>query len=253
MDFSSFYKWAYRYLGIDLSAYKQTQLTRRIESLMRRVGVNTLDEYIKLIEKDENQKMKFLDFITINVTEFFRNPEIFNQLESVLKNQYFSKNKQINIWSAACSIGCEPYSLAMILKENNVKNFNIFATDIDMNVIAKAKKGIYTDVEVKNMDKKYLKYFTLKNQKYILSEEIKSIVSFSKGDLILDDYKKNFDLIVCRNVVIYFNSDVKDKIYIKFNQSLNKDGLLFIGATENIYDSKKVGFERSSTFIYRKI
>lgn len=253
MNFLSFYKWAYRYLGIDLSAYKQTQLTRRIESLMKRVGVNTLDEYKKLIETDENQKMKFLDFITINVTEFFRNPEIFNQLESILKNQYFLKNKQINIWSAACSIGCEPYSLAMILKENNVENFNIFATDIDINVITKAKKGIYTDVEVKNMDKKYLKYFTLKNQKYILSEEIKSMVSFSKGDLILDNYKKNFDLIVCRNVVIYFNSDVKDKIYTKFNQSLNKDGLLFIGATENIYDSKKVGFERSSTFIYRKI
>lgn len=253
MDFLNFYKWAYRYLGIDLSAYKQTQLTRRIQSLMQRIGVESLDEYRRLIEKDEDQKIKFLDFITINVTEFFRNPEIFKQLEVILKNKYFSKQKTINIWSAACSIGCEPYSIAMILKENNVNNFNIFATDIDINVLEKAKKGIYSDIEVKNMDKKYLKYFTIKNQKYILSEEIKSMVKFQKSDLILDDYKKNFDLILCRNVVIYFNSDIKEKIYIKFANALNEEGLLFVGATENIYDSKKVGFERSSTFIYRKI
>lgn len=253
MKFDNFYAWVLRDSGIDLTAYKQVQMTRRIESLMQRAKVKTLDAYRELLEKDSKEKAKFLDFITINVTEFFRNKLLFDELEGLLKAEYFDKGKRVCIWSAACSMGCEPYSIAMILKEQGIKNYKIIATDIDENILEKAKEGIYTSLEVKEMESKYLKYFEFKDGKYILSSEIKSMVKFKKSDLILDKYEENFDLILCRNVVIYFNNEIKEKIYKKFSTSLNKNGILFVGATESIHNSEKLGFQKCATFMYRKV
>ncbi|MGL4761214.1 MAG: CheR family methyltransferase [Sarcina sp.] len=253
MVFDDFYKWVLKNFEIDLTAYKQAQMTRRIESLMQRAGVKTLSEYIVLLELDEIEKIKFQDFITINVTEFFRNKNLFEELENLLKREYFDEKKRVNIWSAACSLGCEPYSIAMILKEHGVKNYTITATDIDKNVLKKAKIAKYSELEVKGMDKKYLKYFNKIGDEYRLIDEIKSMVIFKKSDLILDNYGANFDLILCRNVVIYFNTDIKEKIYKKFSTALNKNGILFVGATESIYNSGKIGFRKCSTFMYRKI
>ena len=253
MVFDEFYKWVFKEVGIDLTAYKQAQMTRRIESLMQRAGVKTLADYRKLLETDSVEKGKFLDFITINVTEFFRNKNLFEDLENLLKREYFNEQKRVNIWSAACSIGCEPYSIAMILKEHGVKNYSITATDIDLKILDKAKIGKYSDIEIKGMDKKYLKYFIKDGSEYRIIDEIKSMVTFKKSDLILDNYADGFDLILCRNVVIYFNSDIKEKIYKKFSTALNKNGILFVGATESIYNSEQIGFKKCSTFMYRKI
>ncbi len=254
LDLEQFKTWVHKEFGIDLFAYKSNQLHRRILSLMSRVGAKDIDEYVKLLKSDYGQRQKFLDFITINVTEFFRNPELFKELQKEI--EIYSKEKNINlkIWSAACSIGAEPYSLAMIL--DNLKNKNkhsILATDIDNTILERAKAAEYVISELKNVDKIYLdKYFKKIDDKYTIDTGIKNMVTFKKHDLILDDYEKNFDLIVCRNVVIYFNQDVKDKIYEKFSDSLKKGGLLFVGATESIYNYKDYGFEKASTFIYRK-
>ncbi|WP_123053453.1 protein-glutamate O-methyltransferase CheR [Clostridium sp. JN-1] len=255
MDMAYFEQWALREFGINLSAYKSNQLHRRIKSLMSRVGVNSVEEYIALLKRDESQRQKFLDFITINVSEFFRNPEIFDTLKDKLKSDLLSKNNSLNIWSAACSIGAEPYSIAMYLDElTPMRKHRILATDIDLTILERAKKAEYVQSEVKNVKQEYLsKYFKVIDDKYIVDNKIKNMVTFKKHDLILDNYEKNFDLIVCRNVVIYFNQDVKDKIYRKFNQSLKKGGLLFVGATESIYNYKDYGFEKASTFIYKKL
>lgn len=115
MDFNEFHKWVHKELGINLSAYKPEQLNRRINSLMTRVGIKTLDEYSKSIKSNPEQRQKFLDFITINVTEFFRNPELFTDLEKQIAKELLPNNSSLKIWSAACSIGCEPYSLGIIL------------------------------------------------------------------------------------------------------------------------------------------
>lgn len=222
---------------------------------MSRVGVSTVDEYVQLLKKSPEQKQKFLDFITINVSEFFRNPEIFDELESKLKSDLLPENKNLSIWSAACSIGAEPYSLAMILDNLSPNGLHkILATDIDTTIIEKAKKGEYISSEVKNVKIEFLnKYFTKQDDKYYISNKIKNMVNFKKHDLILEPYQSNFDLIVCRNVVIYFNQDVKNDIYRKFSNSLKKGGLIFVGATESIYNYKEYGFEKVSTFIYRKV
>jgi len=255
MDFDNFKKWVRREFGIDLTAYKENQLHRRILSLMSRIGVDSLDEYIKLLKKDKIQRQKFLDFITINVTEFFRNPDIFNDFEKLLKNNYLNQSKSLKIWSAACSIGAEPYSISMILDDLSYGiNHKILATDIDNTILQRAKQGIYTYNEVKNVKKTYLsKYFNIKDDKYIIDDKIKRNVTFKKHDLILDEYEKGFDIIICRNVVIYFNQDIKEKIYTKFSDSLKKGGLLFVGATESIYNYKEYGFEKASTFMYKKL
>lgn len=255
MDLEDLKKWVLREFKINLSAYKSNQLHRRILSLMSRVGVNTVDEYIALLKKDESQRQKFLDFITINVTEFFRNPEIFSELKNKIESQLLPKEKNLKIWSAACSIGAEPYSIAMILENLKQKGrHSILATDIDQNILERAKKGEYVSSEIKNVKKEYLqKYFTQIKDKYIMDPKIKSMVTFKRHDLILDNYGKGFDLIVCRNVVIYFNQDVKNEIYRKFSASLKPGGLLFVGATESIYNYKDYGFEKASTFIYKKL
>lgn len=255
MEFMEFHKWVHKELGIDLTAYKQEQLNRRIKSLMGRVGVNSLEEYRDLIKKDEKHKQKFLDFITINVTEFFRNPDLFIELQQIIKDNLLKDSNKLKIWSAACSIGCEPYSLAILLKRltPNIKH-NIIATDIDSTILAKAKNGEYAETEMKNVtDEDRNKYFIKNNNLYKIKDEIKSLITFKKHDLICDNYDDNFDLIVCRNVVIYFNNDVKKIIYSKFSNSLKTGGLLFVGATESIYNYKEYGLEKLSTFVYKKV
>jgi chemotaxis protein methyltransferase CheR len=255
MDMAYFEQWVLKEFNINLSAYKSNQLHRRILSLMSRVGASSIEEYITLLKKDPAQKQKFLDFITINVSEFFRNPEIFEELKDKLKNELLKNNTSLKLWSAACSIGAEPYSIAMYLDElSPMGRHKIIATDIDNTILDKARKGEYVLSEIKNVKKEYLnKYFTIKDDKYAINPKIKSMVTFKKHDLILENYERDFDLIVCRNVVIYFNQDVKDQIYNKFSQSLKKGGLLFVGATESIYNYRDYGFEKASTFIYRKL
>jgi chemotaxis protein methyltransferase CheR len=255
MDFNEFHKWVHKELGINLSAYKPEQLNRRINSLMTRVGIKTLDEYSKVIKSNSEQKQKFLDFITINVTEFFRNPELFVDLEKQISRELLPNTPNLKIWSAACSIGCEPYTVGMILDKLAPNGrHNIIATDIDDTILSRAKAGEYSQSEMKGVNNADLsKYFKIKDDKYYIESKIKNMVTFKKHDLILDTYETGFDLIICRNVVIYFNNDIKQEIYKKFSNSLKKGGLLFVGATESIYNYRDYGFEKASTFIYKKI
>lgn len=255
LDFEFFYKWVKSNLNIDLDAYKENQLQRRIGTVMRSAGASTLEEYAKLIASDVEVKRIFLDYITINVTEFFRNKEIFQEFEDVLVNVLVPKFKNVKIWSAACSIGAEPYSIAMIMdKHNLIRNTKIVATDIDENILKRAKKGIYKQHETKGLTKEDLdKYFTYDDNTYSIYENLKDIVSFKKHDLILDNYEKGFHAVVCRNVFIYFKDEAKNQIYRKIYDSLVPGGVFFIGATESIYNPKDFGFKKLSTFIYEKV
>lgn len=255
MEFVEFHNWVEKEMGLSLNSYKPTQLNRRIGSLMERIGVSTLEEYTVLLKKDSFERERFLDYITINVTEFFRNPEFFNSLRKNLLAEIIPNRSNIKIWSAGASMGCEAYSLAMMLDDMNIKaNYSIVATDIDKNILLKAKAGIYSSTDIKTLEKKYLdKYFVKCNDKYIVDSKIKSKVKFNRHDLILDNYEKDFDLILCRNVIIYFKDEVKQKIIEDFIKSLKPGGLLFVGATESINTYKTCGLEKLSPFIYKKI
>ena len=130
MEFTEFHNWVYKEIGLSLNSYKPTQLNRRIGSLMERVGVKTLEEYTKLLKEDAVEREKFMDHITINVTEFFRNPEFFEALRKNLLSEIIPNRNNIKIWSAGSSMGCEAYSLAMMFDDMNDKvSYSILATD----------------------------------------------------------------------------------------------------------------------------
>jgi chemotaxis protein methyltransferase CheR len=254
MDLKNLEKWIYRELKIDISAYKSNQMNRRLSNFISRSGTVSVDEYIRMLDGDSVLKQKLKDFITINVSEFFRNKELFTDFEDKLKKLLLKDSRRLKIWSAACSNGAEPYSVAIILDRltPGLKH-TIIGTDIDSSILETAKKGEYGQSDVKNVDRNTLeKYFVVQNNKYILNYDIRSRVQFKRHDLILDSYDKGFDVIICRNVVIYFTSETKDKIYRKFYDALNPGGLLFVGATESIYNYSQFGLDKASTFIYQK-
>lgn len=255
LNYDYFYDWVHLNLNIRLDAYKEKQLNRRIQTVMRQSGAVTLEEYSSLIIGDEAIKKQFLDYITINVTEFFRNKDLFETFEELLKTDLSKKFNEITIWSAACSIGAEPYSLAMIIDRHSLPlKKKIIATDIDETILAKAKTGVYKESELKNVsltDRRT--YFNEEDKRFVLDDKIKNMVEFKKHDLVLDPFEKNLHVIVCRNVTIYFKNEVKEEIYQRMSESLVKGGLLFTGATETIYQPEQYGLKKVSSFIYEKI
>lgn len=254
LNFEFFYEWTKKNLHLNLDGYKEKQLQRRIATVMKNNGAATLEDYAVQIKKDPEAKKKFLDYITINVTDFFRNQDIFEEFEDQLVNNLALAFPSLRIWSAACSIGAEPYSLAMILDKHGIKTKEkILATDIDETILNRARQGIYTASEMKNVQATdWEAYFEQKGEAYQLAANIKNQVTFQKHDLIADPYPGNFHVVVCRNVTIYFKNDVKDEMYRKFSESLVPGGLLFTGATETIYDPKTYGLKKIASFIYEK-
>ncbi|WP_284697569.1 protein-glutamate O-methyltransferase CheR [Thermoanaerobacterium sp. RBIITD] len=244
----------YKLTGIDLSLYKEKQMKRRIDSLIASNNCKNYDEFFYKLTIDKRLYNEFLKYITINVTEFFRNIEQWNILKLEILPKLIKKN--MRIWSAACSTGEEPYSLAMILSEFiDLSQVFILATDIDESVLEKAKKGIYNKKSVEKIPKEYFyKYFSKHGENtYIISEELRKNINFKKHDLLIDKYPENFDLIICRNVLIYFNDKAKDDIYKKINLSLSDEGVFFVGSTEQIIFPYKYNFEPVKTFFYKKL
>lgn len=255
LNYEFFYEWVAANLKINLDAYKEKQLQRRIGTIMRQSGATTLEEYSDIIEKDESIKKQFLDYITINVTEFFRNKDLFDTFEELITKQLYPKFGSLKIWSAACSIGAEPYSLAMIMKRNNIKpQQKILATDIDRTILDRAQSGEFREAELKNIPMEDRKdHFVVENGIYKIDDEIKTLVHFKRHDLIQDRYEKGFHVVVCRNVTIYFKNEIKETIYQNISQSLVTGGLFFTGATETIYQPERFGLKKIASFIYEKI
>ncbi|SFH51724.1 CheR family methyltransferase [Pisciglobus halotolerans] len=254
LNYDFFYKWAKQYLKLNLDSYKEKQLQRRIATVMKNTGAATLEEYALEIQRNPAIKQRFLDYITINVTDFFRNQDIFEEFEEQLVQQLAPKFSDLKIWSAACSIGSEPYSMAMMLDKHGIATREkILATDIDETILKRAKEGIYSEIEMKNIRATdWVDYFDLAEKTYYLSPAIKQKVRFKKHDLIADPYPDKCHVILCRNVTIYFKNDVKDEMYRKFSEALVPGGLFFTGATETIYDPKAYGLRKISSFIYEK-
>jgi len=241
--------------GWDLNDYKPTQMIRRINNLMLRVGAKNYDQLIDMMNVDAKLYKEFTDYLTINVTEFFRTPEKFVELkEQVFPELLKTVGGKLNIWSAGCSTGAEPYSMAIVLNEISAQNkHRILATDLDTEMLLKAKAGIYGLIEMKNvLPAIQQKYFTISNNQYRLKDEIKNRVEFKQQNLLLDNFETGFDLILCRNVVIYFTEEAKDNLYRRFCQALKPGGVLFVGGTECILNFRDVGFEHYLPFFYRK-
>ena len=214
------------------------------------------DEYIEAIKSDKKMLDDFVTYLTINVSEFYRNPEQWKLLENEILPYLFERfGNNLKIWSAACSTGDEPYTLVMLLSKfiplNKIK---VIATDLDRVVLEKAHIGLYDEKSLKGLPKEYItKYFTKVGTKsYQISDDIKKCVEFKQHNLLKDTYPSDCNMIICRNVMIYFTEEAKAEIYKKFNASLKSDGILFVGSTEQIISPGDSGFSTYKSFFYKK-
>ena len=198
---------------------------------------------------------EFINYITINVSEFYRNPEQWKFMdEKVFPKLVERFGKNLKVWSAACSTGDEPYSLVMALSKHiPINQIRIYATDLDKTVMAKAKVGLYDAKSIAGVPEEFKKkYFTQVGPSFKISDEIKSRVEFHEHNLLKDKYPTDCNLILCRNVIIYFTDEAKDEVFKKFFDSLKKGGYLFIGSTEQILNYKDIGYGRENSFFYEK-
>ncbi|NIK12304.1 CheR family methyltransferase [Alkalibacillus almallahensis] len=253
-DYIDFIERIKKRTGIDLSLYKEKQMKRRLTTLRDKRGFKTFVEYFEAMMRDEQLYYEFLDRMTINVSEFYRN---FNRWET-LRTQILPSIKEgkdkLKVWSAACSTGEEPYTIAMILSDYfPLKDITVHATDIDDQALNRAQEAVYPERSLKEVPKdKKDKFFTKRGDHYVLSDDVKRCVKFSKHNLLADQYKSTYDLIVCRNVLIYFTEEAKRQVYQLFSQSLVPGGVLFVGSTEQIFDPQQFNLSVARTFFYEK-
>jgi len=255
LEYSLFVKNIKKSIGIDLSLYKESQMKRRLTSFRDKKNFSSFQDFFIALEKDKQLYIEFLDRITINVSEFFRNSIRWKVLEEkVIPLLLDGDKKTIKCWSTACSTGEEPYTLSMILNNAFPKIIvDIIATDIDETVLNKAFEGIYTDRSLREIPSTYKnKYFQENNGLFYVIPEIKKNIRFKKHDLLSNEYEGKFDLIICRNVMIYFTEEAKLIVYKKLSDSLRPGGVLFVGSTEQIFNPNQLSLSSLDNFFYFK-
>lgn len=255
-DYEVFKDKVFQLTKIDLNCYKERQMRRRIDSLINKAKIANYAQYVEALRTDKKLLEEFVAYLTINVSEFYRNPDQWELMEKEVLPYLFDKfGKSIKIWSAACSTGDEPYTLVMVLnKFVPLDKIQIVATDIDKQVLEKAQIGMYNEKSLKGLPTEYKnKYFTkINNNSYQVKDEIKRCVKFQQHNLLKDAYPDNCNMIVCRNVMIYFTEEAKSVMYRKFNASLKREGILFVGSTEQIINPSEYHFTTIQSFFYKK-
>lgn len=255
MDYEAFKAAVFKLTSIDLNAYKEKQMRRRIDTLIGKHKISGYEEFVSQLKTNKELFEEFVNYLTINVSEFYRNPDQWDLMDKEFIPELINKfGKNLKIWSAACSTGDEPYSLVMALSRHlPLSNIKIIATDIDKQVIAHAKNGLYLEKSLTNVPKDLKdKYFTKVGNSYQISQEIKDRVEFKEHNLLKDTYPKDCNFIICRNVLIYFTEEAKDEVFRKFYDNLASKGILFIGSTEQIMNHKDIGYIRRNSFYYEK-
>ncbi len=241
-------------LGFNCEQYKEAHFKRRIDVRMRVTKTKNYSNYIKYLNSNPAEYTSLIDTLTVNVTEFFRNPETYEYVErdvlpAVIKSKANTPLKTIRIWSAGSSIGVEGYSIAIMLHKLLKQDFkkykiSIIGTDIDKASLFKAQLGVYSQSEMKGIDPKMAeKYFVKKGDKYHVIDELKKITSFKRNDLISGVKMRGFDVIFCRNVTIYFTKELQEKLYMIFYDSLNNGGYYVMGKTETMIGPAKDAFK----------
>jgi len=246
---------------IDFTGYNRNFLRRRISSRMNRTDTATPNAYERLLTENPQELSELLQNLTINVSEFMRNPDVFSYLEnSIIPKIVVTNERPLRFWTAGCSKGEEPYSLAIILKRSgllNRRSTTIIATDIDRFALNIAKEGAYSSPSLKNLSNADINLYFRKtnNDKYKIADEIKKIVFFKKHDVVSGPDLGKFDMIFCRNVSIYFTKALQDKMYERFCNELYSGGYLVTGKTEMPPTRMSDRFEvvDPDTRIYQKV
>ncbi len=257
-------------LDLNLNQYKDKYIERRLNARINMTHVGNLVGYLALLKKDQEELNTLKDFLTINVTEFFRNMETFDALNrdiipAIIKSKESGSSNTIRVWSAGCSSGQEPYTLAILFLEAFEKlrknhRLLIIATDIDKKSLENAKSGRYESNIIEGIPKHLLiKYFDKMGDEYQVKPFVQDCINFKYLDLASDDGSDvagiaAYDLIVCRNVIIYFKKELKKSLFMRFYTKLRKNGYLVIGKGESLSGDAKTLMEdvNLSERIYQK-
>lgn len=251
--------------GIVLSDHKVDMVYGRLARRLRQLNIKAFKDYLAILENEDNndELVEFTNALTTNLTSFFREPHHFEfllkkGLPEIMKRR---PNKRLRIWSAGCSTGEEPYTIAITLREAipNIRNWDVkvLATDLDSNVVARGKEGVYSLDRVNGIEKQRLSKWFRKNrsgreEKVKVSNELHELITFKQLNLMHQwPMKGPFDIIFCRNVVIYFNKETQRELFDRYANILADDGLLIVGHSESLH---KVSdrFQLLGKTIYKK-
>ncbi|XOV91670.1 MAG: CheR family methyltransferase [Bacteroidota bacterium] len=234
--------------GIDFTSYEKKSLKRGFARLMGKKGMDTIVDLWKAILSDHDFFKNSIDDLTVNLTELFRNPEIWEMLDNDILEKLKSK-PIINIWHAGCSTGEEVYSMAMVLdKKNLLHRTRAVATDISKNALDKAIKGRYSNTLLAKYERSMQSYlpngqisdmFQIDESNATIKSRFKNHVEFKYHNLVSDPAPKKFDIIFCRNVMIYFDDKLKLQVLDSFRNALNEDGFLILGYYDMLPDKAK--------------
>jgi len=239
--------------GLNLYEYKAPQLQRRTVNMMETQGFRSLTQFWDWIAQDKMNLQWYMDKLAINVSELFRNPERWADMEKQILPELLQKKSRLKIWSAGCSYGAEAYTLAMILQEKFPGVHEIVGTDIDEEAMNQAKRAEFSESDVRYIPDDFKKYVSeIEKDKWKADDILRRHLKFKRHNLLADRFDRNFDLIMCRNVVIYFTDEAKDVLYRRFFDALRPGGILFVGGTERINKSDEMGYETALPFYYRK-
>ena len=251
--------------GIALSDIKKELIYGRLTRRLRKLGLKDFDSYLFLIKRKGNDELgNFVNSVTTNLTSFFREDHHFQYLQNTLLPMLMSRRqntRRIRIWSAGCSTGQEPYSIAMVVRETvpHIENWDIkiLATDIDTNVLDTGKRGVYDLGKIEGISKTRLQRWFLKgkgekSESVKARPELQELITFRQLNLLNDwPMQGEFDVLFCRNVVIYFDKDTQRVLFDRFANQLKEDGYMFIGHSESLFKVTD-RFELLGKTIHRK-
>lgn len=229
--------------GFDIRSYKRSTLYRRIRKRMGDTGCTGAGDYQRCLELDPQEFQRLLDTILINVTEFFRDPEAWEHLQEECFRPTLASRHQgdpVRAWCVGCATGEEAYSLAIVLAEvlgeERLADLKIYATDVDESALAVARPGIYGADSLRNVSRERLCRFfeSLPGERFSVRPEVRSAVVFGRQNVLTDPPISRLDILVCRNLLIYFDTDAQQQILTRFHYGLRDDGWLFLGKAETL-------------------
>lgn len=253
-EYVTFCEGVHRLSNLDLLLYKRAQMERRIRSFAQRRGARRLLDYLAVLEHESTELAEFLDRVTINVSQLWRNPEQWTLLvREVLPK--LVEGGSIRAWSAGCSYGAEPYTLAAVCLEAAPRaSVEIRGTDLDPRMVGRARVGRFSAEDARDAPAGPLRrWFEPDGGDWVAKPELRGVVAFEVGDLLCSPcVPERYDLVLCRNVVIYFTDTVRDELFQRLALSLRPGGFLMIGSTERVGSPSRIGLAPAHPFVYRK-
>ena len=253
-DYIAFCNGLRKLCGIDLSQYKRPQMERRLRSFFARHGYAKLTDSLDRLGGDKQLLEDLLDRVTINVSQLWRHPDQWTRLESGLLRE-LAANGRVRAWSAGCSYGAESYTLAAVAAQAIPGvPVRILGTDIDQRMVARAKTGAFTLEDARSAPSAAMdRWFERTPTGWLAKQPLRAMTQFEVGDLLkLQPPASSYELIMCRNTVIYFADQIRDELHARLARALRPGGVLVIGGTERISDAPSLGLTALHPFIYRK-